>query len=117
MGVFYRGLHPVFMTPGRKRLRRVVIVMPVVISLYLFAFGDSGFYQIWHREGQIKALNAEIHVLKLENTRQQHEVVLLEDDLGEIERIAREQYGMVKTNESVYMIYSHLPEEGLKGAP
>ena len=39
------------------------------------------------------------------------EARLLKDDLKTIERIARERYGMVKENESVYMLYPHPPEK------
>ncbi|MCZ6636255.1 MAG: septum formation initiator family protein [bacterium] len=106
---FYRG--PALPSVMGRHFRRFVLIVPIVLSIYLFVGGDSGFYQIWHREKQIAALTEEIQALKMQNARLEQEAVRLETDLEAIERIARERYGMVKKNESVYMVYPHPPKK------
>ena len=66
---------------------------------------------MWKQHEQIASLEREIADLRAENERLAEQVRLLSDDLATIERIARERYGMVKENESVYMVYPHLPTE------
>ena len=111
MRSFYRGQNPVLPGSGHKRIRLLLILVPVVLSVYLFLAGDSGFYQMILREQQIAALEHELAQLCLENTLLAKEAALLEGDLVEIERIARERYGMVRPNESVYMVYPSPPTE------
>ena len=119
---FYRGNYQFpseprkpFPSEPRKKTRGLLLAVPVVISVYLILAGDSGLYQIWHRGGQINALHEEIEVLVKKNVRLQKEVGLLKDDLKTIERIARERYGMIKANESVYMVYPHPPGDSMEG--
>ncbi len=111
MRTFYRGQNPVL--PGRdhRRIKQFLLVAPVVLSIYLFLAGDSGFYQLVAREQQIATLAQEIAVILEKNALLEYEAALLEDNLGEIERIARERYGMVRANESVYMVYPSPPTE------
>ena len=113
MNAFYRGQNPVLpgSGAGRKHLKRLMVAAPIVLSVYLLSVGDSGFYQIWHREHQIAELQEEIAALSAENTRLEASAALLEADLSEIERIAREHYGMVKKNETVYMVYPSPPTD------
>lgn len=116
MRSFYRGQSTVLpenssMLPrsGRRRLNKFLIFAPVVLSLYLFFVGDSGIFQLIMREQQIATLKREIATIREQNARLEREVKLLENNLGEIERIARERYGMVYPNESIYMIYANPP--------
>lgn len=116
MNAFYRGQNPVLPGSGaaRRRLKRLMVIAPIVLSVYLLSVGDSGFYQIWHRERQISALQGEIAAIKAENAQLQAAAALLERDLSEIERIARENYGMIKKNEMIYMVYPSPPTDAPK---
>ncbi len=116
MRSFYRGQSTVLpenspRLPGsaRRRLNRFLIFAPVVLSLYLFFAGDSGIFQLVMREQQIAALEREIETIRQQNAMLERETKLLENNLGEIERIARERYGMVYPNESIYMVYPNPP--------
>ena len=102
----YRG-NPQFLHKTRKRLRWIIWSMPVVLFAYLFVAGEGGYYQLRHRDRQIEAFRVDIESTLMENERLRLEVQLLKKDLDTIERIAREQYGMVKPNETIYMVYPH----------
>lgn len=109
MRAFYRGSNSTVTLSRNRRVKQILILAPLVLSVYLLTTGDSGFYQIWHQDQQIVSLEREIAELKIENTRLQDEAELLSNDLTEIERIARERYGMIKKNEWVYMVYPSSP--------
>ena len=116
MRSFYRGQSTVLpenssMLPGsaRRRLNKFLIFAPVVLSVYLFLAGDSGFFQLIMRKQQIAESKREIATIRQQNAMLEREAKLLENNLDEIERIARERYGMVYPNESIYMIYPNPP--------
>ena len=111
MRTFYRGQNPALPGSGHRRVKQFLIVAPVVLSIYLFSAGDSGFYPLMMREQQIATLEQEIAVVRERNALLEREAALLGDNLAEIERIAREHYGMVHSNESVYMVYPSPPTE------
>ncbi len=114
--MLYRGGNLILPSP-RRRFQGLVLALPLVLCAYLFLTGESGIFQIRHRDHQIDELRLEIVAIKEENTRLENESALLQDDLIAIERIARERYGMVMPNESIYMVYPHLPDETPKSSP
>ncbi len=107
---FYRGASPFGAAP-RKRMRRFLLGLPILLTAYLFLAGDSGMFRIWERARQIEGIGAQIGGLRTENIQLQKEADLLKNDLKTIERIARERFGMLLPNESVYMVYPSPPEE------
>lgn len=111
--MFYRGIHSVLPVQHR-RMCRFLVTMFLVLSAYLFIAGEGGFYKLWHRDSKIQTLRWEIQELEEANILLQKEVVLLEGDLEMIERIARERYGMVKSNESIYMVYPYSIRDSLR---
>ena len=101
---FYRGKHENLSAP-RRRMYRFLWALPALWFVYLFFAGESGYLQIRDRARQIEAMRGEIDTVNAENRRLEAEVEKLKNDLAIIERIARERYGMVKENETVYMAY------------
>jgi cell division protein FtsB len=91
-------------------MRRFLLALPVLLTAYLFLAGDNGLFRIWDRSRQIAATRAQIAALEDGNARLLEEMDLLRNDLKTIERIARERYGMVRPNESVYMVYPARPD-------
>lgn len=106
---FYRGTSPQDTAP-RRRMRRFLLALPVLLTAYLFLTGENGLFRILDRTRQIEAARVQIASLRAENARLAEEAALLRDDLKTIERIARERFGMVRPNESVYMVYPTPPE-------
>ena len=85
------------------------MVLPFVVTGYLLSSGDSGVRKLWDQTRRIKILEEDIHQLTKKNAALVEEVKLLTNDRKTIERIARERYGMVKDNESVFMVYPTSP--------
>ena len=96
-------------TASTRRLYVLLIVLPFVLTGYLLSSGDNGVTKLWNQAERIEVLRMDIERLKKENVALAEEAGLLTDDPKTIERIARERYGMVKDNESVYMVYPSLP--------
>ena len=105
---FYRGKREYLYAPRRK-MYRFLWALPALWFVYLFFAGDSGYLQIRERSREIEAMQGEIATVRVENRRLTAEVEMLQNDLAIIERIARERYGMVKENETVYMVYPGTP--------
>ncbi len=101
---FYRGKREFLYAP-RRRMYRFLWALPALWFVYLFFAGESGYLQIRERGRQIEGMRGEIETVRAENRRLEAEVEELKNDLAIIERIARERYGMVKENETVYMVY------------
>ncbi|MDE2998827.1 MAG: septum formation initiator family protein [Gemmatimonadota bacterium] len=106
---FYRVKRD-FLNAPRRRMYRFLWVLPALWFVYLFLAGDSGYLRIRERSMQIEAMRRENETERTQNLQLEAEVELLKNDLAIIEKIAREQYGMVKENETVYMVYPATPD-------
>ena len=106
---FYRG-DPQYLSTPRLRMSRFLFALPVLLFSYLFFSGENGFFEMRERDQQLAEFRSEIERIGAENGRLEEELELLRSDLKTIERIARERYGMVKKNETVYMVYPARPE-------
>lgn len=91
----------------------MLVLSPVALTAYLLLAGEDGIFRVWRQVERIERLEAEVAQIRADNDALTTRAMLLRTDLKTIERIARERYGMVKENESVYMVYpSRPPEKG-----
>ncbi|MDA1000816.1 MAG: septum formation initiator family protein [bacterium] len=65
-------------------------------------FGRDGYLAVLVNQQRIETLEAEIATLRQGNRRLRQDVHSLKNDLTSIERIAREDLGLVKPGETVY---------------
>jgi cell division protein FtsB len=93
-----------------RQLHILLLILPVVVTGYLLSNVESGAPKLWDQAERIGVLRTDITRLKKENETLTQDIRLLTDDPKTIERIARERYGMVKDNESVYMVYPSPPK-------
>jgi cell division protein FtsB len=67
-------------------------------------FGDRGILNLFDRRRQIEALRAELEELRSENARLSAEIAALRTNPRAIERLAREQLGLARPDETVFLI-------------
>jgi cell division protein FtsB len=77
-------------------------------SLFLFAmmaftvWGDRGLLAMWHTQHDLERLVREIEIVEQKNATLAREVQRLRSDLVYIEKIAREELGLVRPGEIVF---------------
>lgn len=106
----HHGLH---VLPGR--LAHLLVITPVALTGYMLLSGENGLFRVWRQADRIEQLEGEVAQIRVDNQALTQRTRLLKTDLKTIERIARERYGMVKENESVYMVYPSRPDAASSG--
>jgi len=67
-------------------------------------FGDRGILNLVGKRRQVEALRGELQELRAENARLSSEIVALRTSPRAIERLAREQLGLARPDETVFLI-------------
>jgi cell division protein FtsB len=67
-------------------------------------FGDRGILNLVDKRRQVEALRGELEGLRAENARLSSEIVALRTSPRAIERLAREQLGLARPDETVFLI-------------
>jgi cell division protein FtsB len=99
-------------TPGKTPLRRLILTGLAIVLGYLLLLSDFGLLRRWQLAREVAREKARIEALE---TRRQD---LLEErermaDPEHLERIAREEHGMVRPGEEVYRVA--VPDSGKTG--
>jgi cell division protein FtsB len=101
------GLH------GEPGLRRKAFVLGTVIALVALAvgsvFGDRGLLNLVEKRRQVEALRLEIETLRAENAQLVGEIGALRRSPRAIERLAREELGLARPDETVFLIREENP--------
>jgi cell division protein FtsB len=92
-------------------------VLGTVIALIALAvgsvFGDRGMLNLMSKRRQVDALRAELEGLREENARLTAQIAALRTSPRAIERLAREELGLARADETVFLIR----EEDATGRP
>ena len=82
-----------------------IILGGILIALLLYLiFAEKGLMKRIRVEIELNKLKKKIEILERENASLKQKIHKLETDPKEIERIAREKYGMAREGEEVYNI-------------
>ncbi len=73
----------------------------LTLLLVVAGLGDRGVLQLWRLRGEIETLHREVQTLEAENERLARAIADLHDNPEVIERIAREELGLVRPGERV----------------
>lgn len=95
--------------PVRSVVARIAAAAAMLAVVGLCAtsvFGDGGLLEIERLRGEDARLRAKADALETDNARLKDEVRKLQDDDATIERVAREQQGLVKDGETLYRFQS-----------
>ena len=82
-------------------LASIILVLALVVGSL---FGDRGFLQLVRQQQRAEEMAREIEELRAENGRLAAEIVALRSDPRAIERLAREELGLVRPGETVFLI-------------
>ena len=85
--------------------RIAIVSLVVVATLFLFVFPTRSFLA---QRSQISGAQHDLEVLRAQNARLEKEAARLATD-AEIERIAREEYNMVRPGEKAFAIIPAAP--------
>jgi cell division protein FtsL len=88
-------------------------VLGTAIALLALAvgsvFGDRGILNLVHKRQQVEQLRGELESLRTENARLASEVRALRSSPRAVERLAREQLGLARPDETVFLLRQEEP--------
>jgi len=100
---------------SEPRTRMRAWVLGTVIALIALAvgsvFGDRGILSMVGERDKIEALRGELDALRAENARLSAEITDLRQNPRAIERLAREELGLARPDETVFLIRDASPDE------
>jgi len=82
---------------------KIGVGLVVLIILVFTVFGDNGLISLVRDKRHEKSLVQEKERIEKENKELRQEIERLKNDPSYVERLAREELGMVKEGEIVYM--------------
>ena len=87
-------------------LKAVVLLSGVLTLVFLvsFFFSDRGIAELQHARHRVADLHSDIERLQAENTRLRNEIESAKHSTFAVEKIAREDLGLSKKGEVVYML-------------
>lgn len=88
----------------RKKATTLFCVIAVIALVVGSLFGDRGILQLLRQRERTEVLAREIEQLREENRLLAEDIVSLRRDPAAVERIAREQLGLARPGESVFVL-------------
>jgi len=89
---------------GRKR--KICLLISIVFFLFIIVISfarEKGLLKVWETERDLAELHKEIGKIDRENMRLEREIISLRsNNASYIEKVAREELGLVKPGEVVY---------------
>ncbi len=111
-------------TRKRIRLRWIILGVIAIVFGYIYIGGSYGWYNMWKLRQQRSQLQTDLKELDARNRVLTDELELLEGDAEadertrfELERLAREEHGMVREDELIYRFPEEAKDTTEAGAP
>jgi cell division protein FtsB len=90
---------------GLRKKALILASIIVVIGLVVGSlFGDRGLLQLVSQRERADALARDVEQLKADNARLADDIRALREDPSSIERLAREELGLARPGETVFVI-------------
>lgn len=93
-----------------KKGRKIIYIILGFLFVAFILFSDTGIFKRFSLESQKAELIEKIDNAKNESDSLRKRVKMLKNDNEEIERVAREKYGMKKKGETIYLIENNSEE-------
>ncbi len=88
----------------RKQLFKGIVFLIFFSLTIVFIFGDHGVLKLYKIKNEREMIQKKIAELREEKEKLKSERNRIENDLGYIEKIAREKYKMVKPGEKIFKV-------------
>jgi cell division protein FtsB len=87
-------------------LKAITVLSGILTFVFLisFFFSDRGIAELQHARKRVADLHTDISRLEAENTRLQDEIDSIRRSTYAVERIAREDLGLSKEGEIIYLL-------------
>ena len=85
-------------------VRNFYVVVGVIAAVWILFFDRYNFVDRLQTELRIKELRSDLAFYKAERDNIEETRDMMESDMGEIERFAREKYMMKRDNEDLFLI-------------
>lgn len=96
--------------PGlRKKAANLASVIALIALVVGSLFGDRGVLQLLAQREKAADLARQIEEMRAENGRLARDIVALRSDPRAIERLAREELGLARPGETVFVIRDDAP--------
>ena len=92
-------------SPWRSRLLQYGLALVTVILVVDALVGDKGFLDTLRARRQYREIAAALAQKRQENTRLREEMRRLRDDPARIEAVAREDLGLMRDDEVVFIVH------------
>jgi cell division protein FtsB len=79
----------------------VPVALAGVLAIGVAVWGGNGLFRVWHMRQEVEALEREIVALRAETRRLARAVDQLRNEPEATEKIAREEFGLVRPGERV----------------
>jgi cell division protein FtsB len=104
-------------TMRRRRRRRAVQYLLVFVGAVLLVdavVGDKGLLAMMEKREEFRALEQSLAQLRLENARLREDARRLKEDPAAIEEIARQELGLIKPGEKLFILRDISPADAQK---
>jgi len=87
-----------------SRSLKIAAFIMLVISIYTIAFGENNIFEYYKKVQFRNELMTQVESIKKENQDLERKIQYLQNDPFYIEKLARENLGLMKDNEEIYVI-------------
>ena len=88
----------------RRPWRQLLLGCFVLAGAYALVGGEAGVRQLWQRWSALRQAEQRAAELEAQTDSLCQVLWLLENDLDYVEKVAREEYGMARPTERVYLL-------------
>lgn len=88
----------------RRKAATLASLLTLIALIVGSLFGDRGMLRLVEQRERAQALEREIEALRVENARLAEEIRGLKSDPAAVEHLAREQLGLARPGEVVFLI-------------
>ncbi len=96
----------------RRKAVKLALGLVLIALLISSLFGDRGVFHVLAQKQRAEAVEREVAELRQENARLAQEIDALRSDPRTVERLAREELGLVAPGETVFLIREADDREG-----